>query len=63
VATLFCCDIQGGQAAAFISPACNLTLGAGMIDADPLFADSGSGDYHLTHGSPCRTAGRVDPPR
>ena len=28
-----------------------------MIDADPLFADAASGNYHLAAGSPCIDAG------
>ena len=31
--------------------------GIGNIDADPLFADPGRGDYHLRPGSPCIDAG------
>ncbi|MHC4942240.1 MAG: right-handed parallel beta-helix repeat-containing protein [Planctomycetota bacterium] len=31
--------------------------GTGKIDEDPLFVDSGMGDFHLTHPSPCRGAG------
>jgi parallel beta-helix repeat protein len=44
------CDIQGGYD------------GTGNIDADPLFADPGSGDYHLGPGSPCVDAGTNDAP-
>ncbi len=36
--------------------------GTGNIDADPLFADPGSGDYHLGPGSPCIDAGANDAP-
>lgn len=32
-------------------------VGIGNIDADPLFVDQPDGDFHLTHGSPCRDAG------
>ncbi|HUW83046.1 MAG TPA: right-handed parallel beta-helix repeat-containing protein [Phycisphaerae bacterium] len=38
-------DVQGAYA------------GTGNINDDPLFADAGSGDYHLTFGSPCINAG------
>jgi len=31
--------------------------GEGNLDADPLFMDAGSGDFHLTLGSPCVDAG------
>jgi len=43
-------DIQGGYD------------GTGNIDADPLFADPGSGDYHLGPGSPCVDAGANNAP-
>jgi len=36
--------------------------GSGNVDADPLFADPGSGDYHLGPGSPCIDAGTNDAP-
>ena len=42
------CDVQGGYG------------GEGNIDADPLFADAASGDYHLTDGSPCVDTGTAD---
>jgi hypothetical protein len=38
-------DIEGGW------------TGTGNIDADPMFADAASGDYHLGVGSPCIDAG------
>jgi predicted outer membrane repeat protein len=38
-------DIQGGWA------------GEGNIDADPLFANPGNGDFHLQYGSPCIDVG------
>jgi hypothetical protein len=38
-------DVQGGW------------YGTGNIDADPLFVDSASDDYHLSPGSPCIDAG------
>ncbi|MFQ5824499.1 MAG: FG-GAP-like repeat-containing protein, partial [bacterium] len=34
--------------------------GTGNIDQNPLFADEGSGDYHLQLGSPCIDAGDPD---
>jgi len=39
------CDVQGGW------------IGTGNIDADPMFADSNKGDYHITGSSPCRDMG------
>jgi hypothetical protein len=39
------CDVQGGYS------------GTGNIDADPLFADPGAEDYHLTGLSPCIDVG------
>ena len=38
-------DVQGGY------------VGTGNINADPMFVDAGSGDYHLSPGSPCVNAG------
>jgi len=49
-------DIQSG----FIfpnGPNATVNWGDGWIDADPLFADPDSGDYHLTAESPCIDAG------
>ncbi len=34
--------------------------GTGNIDADPLFADPGGGDFHITSGSPCIDAADND---
>ncbi|MCC6485528.1 MAG: right-handed parallel beta-helix repeat-containing protein [Armatimonadetes bacterium] len=31
---------------------------SGYLNADPLFVDRASGDYHLTYASPCRNSGR-----
>jgi len=39
------CDVEGGWA------------GTGNFDADPLFADPGTGDYHLGDSSPCIDTG------
>jgi len=51
------CDVEGGAASTFVEAGCTINWGAGMIDADPLFADSGIGDFHLTWQSPCRDTG------
>jgi predicted outer membrane repeat protein len=47
-------DVEGGQDSVFVDEGCTLNWGAGMIDADPLFADS---LYHLQLISPCIDAG------
>jgi hypothetical protein len=52
-------DVEGGKANLFLGPGCTLNWGAGMIDADPLFFDPGSGDYHLQQ-DPCQP-GVVNP--
>ncbi len=36
--------------------------GTGNIDADPQFAESAIGDYHLTYNSPCREKGYYNAP-
>lgn len=54
---LHCCNVEGGQASVFVESGAALTWGAGMIDADPLFADPGNDDFHLTYDSPCKNAG------
>jgi len=51
-------NVQGGLSSVLLEgyeP--ELTWGAGMIDSDPLFVDSGTGDLHLTYPSPCRNTG------
>ncbi|MFH2000947.1 MAG: hypothetical protein ABIK28_14795 [Planctomycetota bacterium] len=53
-------NIEGGQNSVFVDTNCTLHWGAGMIDADPLFADAANHDYHLTYSSPCRGAGDND---
>jgi parallel beta-helix repeat protein len=50
-------DVAGGPAAVHVEAGSTLVWGAGMIDADPLFADPARGDFHLTWNSPCRDAG------
>ncbi|MFH1999049.1 MAG: right-handed parallel beta-helix repeat-containing protein [Planctomycetota bacterium] len=39
----------------------SLTWGSGMIDSDPLFIRPEKGDFHLTHPSPCRDSGDLNP--
>jgi hypothetical protein len=50
-------DVKGGELSVYLGTGCILNWGAGMIDADPLFADPGNDDYHLTWQSPCRNTG------
>lgn len=56
-ASIFCSDVKGGKADVYNSGSNTLVWGAGMIDADPLFADPDNADFHLTYGSPCKNAG------
>ncbi|MFH2000293.1 MAG: choice-of-anchor Q domain-containing protein [Planctomycetota bacterium] len=46
-------DVEGGQALVTVGTGSTLTWGAAMINADPLFVDSASSDFHLAAGSPC----------
>ena len=50
-------DVKGGQASVHVDQGCTLTWGPGMIDADPLFAETANHDFHLTWNSPCRDTG------
>ena len=50
-------DVDGGQSSIHVEPGCTLNWGAGMIDADPVFADPADDDFHLTWNSPCRDSG------
>jgi hypothetical protein len=52
-------DVEGGQQGFYLMPGCTLEWGHGMIDADPLFANPSSGDFHLASiDSPCIDAGK-----
>jgi len=55
--SMACCDIEGGQSSIYVDTNSTLKWGTGMIDADPLFADPGREDFHLTFQSPCVEAG------
>ncbi len=69
------CNIDGGAAAIEVEPGCTYNLGAGLIDADPLFVTGPAGDlqtgsYYLSQviagqsvDSPCVDSGdpTVDP--
>lgn len=46
-AEVYYSNIEGGQGSTSVSANSTLTWGAGNIDADPQFADVGSGDFHL----------------
>ena len=50
-------DVEGGQSSVHVESGCTLNWGAGMIDADPLFADPASEDFHITWDSPCLDSG------
>ncbi len=50
-------ELSGGTPAVAYSNIQGGWPGTGNIDADPLFVDPGSGDYHLSPGSPCIDAG------
>jgi predicted outer membrane repeat protein len=41
------CDIQGGQAGLHVPEGCTLNWLEGNLNVDPLFANSGAGDFHL----------------
>jgi len=60
--TISHCDLDGGQASIYLDSGCTLNMGAGMIDADPLFVDPANGDYHLFFHSPCSDAGDASAP-
>lgn len=55
--TLTYSDIHGGVAEAHIENDSTLTWGTGTIEAEPLFEDISSRDYHLQPCSPCIDAG------
>jgi parallel beta-helix repeat protein len=54
--TVSCCNIQGGQADAYVEEGCSLLWLTGNIVSDPCFSDPYSDDYHLKSA-----AGRWDP--
>ncbi len=55
--TVSYCDVEGGEAAAFVETGSTLNWGDGNIDADPLFVDPANDDYRVSTGSPCIDAG------
>ena len=55
--TINYCDIQGGEDSVnVIDSLSTLIWDRGNIDADPLFVNSGNGDYHLQDSSTCISA-------
>jgi len=51
------CDLQGGEDSVnVIDSLSTLNWGIGNTDTDPLFVNSGIGDYHLQDTSPCISA-------
>ena len=58
--TVSYCDIRGGEAGILVETGNILNWGDGNIDAEPLFADSGNGNYRLSADSPCVDAGDND---
>tara|TARA_Y100000588_G_scaffold3444_1_gene4617 strand:- start:63 stop:2129 length:2067 start_codon:yes stop_codon:yes gene_type:complete len=50
-------NIQGGQNAIVANDNGTITWGEGNIDADPLFCEPDSGNYHIAGNSPCAGTG------
>jgi hypothetical protein len=51
------CDVEGGMAAVYVDSGCTLNWGTNMMDTDPFFVYTPTGDLHLTYTSPCKDAG------
>ena len=58
--TIFYSDVQGGESNIVTNNNGTVQWLDGNIDADPLFNDSGAGDYTLQIFSPCIDAGNPD---
>jgi hypothetical protein len=55
--TINYCDVQGGEDSVnVIDSLSTLNWGSSNADNDPLFVNSGNGDYHLQNSSPCISA-------
>ena len=50
-------DLDGGKPSCSVDGTSTLNWGTAMLDDDPLFVNSGTGDYHLTRLSPCVNRG------
>ncbi len=50
-------DLHHGQDSVYVQPGSTLDWGEGMIDADPIFVNPDSNDFHLWSHSPCIDAG------
>ena len=57
IITISYSDIAGGYAGIVTNNNGTVNWLLGNLDTDPLFVDSGNGDYHLTYSSPCIDAG------
>jgi len=52
-----CSVVKNGKSSIHVEAGSTLNWGAGMITADPRFADRTAGDLHLTFASPCLETG------
>jgi len=50
-------NVQGNQSSVFIEPGSGIYWGFSILNADPLFVDQATSDYHLTFNSPCKDTG------
>jgi hypothetical protein len=51
------CDLEGGVAGIAANSNSTIVAGLDVLDQDPLFANSGGGDFSLSAGSPCIDSG------
>jgi len=56
------CDVMGMLGSVYCDGAASLDWGTSIIDADPLFVNLTSQDFHLQYNSPCRDTGINNPP-
>jgi len=50
-------NIDGGQSSVHVNSGCMLYWNMGMIDADPIFIEPATNDFHIGYNSPCRNKG------